>query len=105
MISVNKNTDFDNIIISKAARGAIAAGVKRGDPVANLEYLGLSLRTINILENSEYAIMHLEELVARNRDELLAIPNITPSVMREILNALSRYHELPQAQLTAPPMF
>jgi len=105
MITVNKNINFDSIVISKAARRAIAAGVKRGDPVANLEYLGLSLRTINILENSEYAIMHLEELVARHRDELLAIPNITPSVMREILHSLSRYHELSQAQMTAPPMF
>ena len=104
MISLTKNHVAGSIAISGEARRAIAEGVRRGDPVANLEYLGLTLRTINILENSEYGILDLEELVSRNRDELLAISNVTPSVMREILQSLARYHTLKDAQQQSPPM-
>jgi DNA-directed RNA polymerase alpha subunit len=105
MISVTRDHKTNSIVISGEARRAIAEGVRRGDPVANLEYLGMTLRTINILENSEYSILELEALVSRRRDELLAIPNVTPSVMREILLALARYHQLDDAQRRSPPMF
>ena len=103
MITANQHTE-DRTDISDAARRAIAKGVRRNDPVANLEYLGLTLRTINILENSEYEITRLEQLVSRSRDELLAIPNVTPSVMREIFESLGQYHKLEEAQRKAPPV-
>jgi DNA-directed RNA polymerase alpha subunit len=104
MISIKKQSKTVPAKFSDEARLAIARGVQRDDPVANLEYLGLTLRTINILENSDFQITKLSELVLRKRDELLSIPNVTPSVMREILNSLSRYHLLEEAQRHAPPL-
>ena len=88
----------------EAARRAIAGGIQRDDPVANLEYLGMTLRTINILENSDFQITKLEQLVGCKQNDLLSIPNVTPSVMNEILTSLSRYDELEDAQRRAPPM-
>ena len=98
MISLEGQTDQKATKISDEARLAIARGVQRGDPVAELEYLGLSVRTINLLENSDFHITRLEQLVARSRDELLSIPNITRGVLVEILSAVARYHELEDAR-------
>ena len=88
---------------SESARLAIARGVQHDDPVANLEYLGMSLRTLNLLENSDYSITKLSQLVDRRRDELLAIPNVTQSVLQEILVSLANYHKLAEAQRSFPP--
>ena len=104
MISIRNDKTIKKARFSDAARQAIARGIQRDDPVANLEYLGLTLRTINILENSDFQITMLWQLVGRKRDELLAIPNVTPSVMDEILRSLSRYDKLEDAQRRAPPL-
>lgn len=103
MISLH-NQPETNAPLSDSARVAIAEGIQRDDPVANLEYLGMSLRTLNLLENSQYTITKLSQLVDRRKDELLAIPNVTPSVLREILFSLANYHKLDEAQQRLPPM-
>jgi DNA-directed RNA polymerase alpha subunit len=90
--------------ISEAARKAIARGVARGDPMTELEYLGVSVRTINILENSPFHITRLEQLVRHTREELLTIPSITCSVLQEVLDALARYHELEDARRRFPSL-
>ena len=89
---------------SEDARRAIASGVQGDHPVANLEYLGMTLRTINILENSEHTITKLSQLVCMNRDDLMALPNVTTAVMDEILTSLSRYHELEEERRKIPPL-
>ncbi|MEK6249671.1 MAG: hypothetical protein N2C12_15925 [Planctomycetales bacterium] len=103
MISIH-NQPERNAPLSDSARVAISEGIQRDDPVANLEYLGMSLRTLNLLENSQYTITKLSQLVDRRKDELLAIPNVTPSVLQEILLSLSNYHKLDAAQQRLPPM-
>jgi DNA-directed RNA polymerase alpha subunit len=79
------------------ARAAIAAGIRRGDAVAHLEYLGFSPRYMNLLENSSLGIITLEQLVRHSKDELLEIPGFGHSAMNQLLDCLSRYHKLPLA--------
>lgn len=104
MISVHKNSTDPSVRFSDGARMAIAKGIQEDDPAANLEYLGMTLRTLNILENSDYGITKLSQLVCRSKDELLAIPNVTPTVLREILTSLSNYDKLDEAQRNLPSM-
>ena len=80
------------------ARVAIARGIKQGDAVAELEYLGLAVRTINILEGSKFQITNLEELMSRRKQELLEIPNFGRHGLREVLECLAKYHELDDAR-------
>ncbi|MDH3718485.1 MAG: hypothetical protein OES79_10240 [Planctomycetota bacterium] len=101
MISAPNKTE---LCFSKEARRAIASGVQGDHPVANLEYLGMTLRTINILENSEHQITKLAQLVSMSRDELTAVPNVTAAVMDEILTSLSRYDELEAERRKVPPL-
>ena len=101
MITVQKNEEQQ---FSQAARRAIAEGVQQDDPVANLEYLGMTLRTMNILENSDHRITKLVQLVSLDRQQLMAMPNVTSSVLAEILDTLSRYHELDEARRKTPPV-
>ena len=104
MISVHKNSTDPTVRFSDRARIAIANGIQQDDPAANLEYLGMTLRTLNILENSQYGITKLSQLVCRSKEELLAIPNVTPTVLNEVLVSLSHYDKLDEAQLRLPPM-
>ena len=92
--------------IPRKAQIAIADGVQRGDAVAELEYLGLPVRTINILEESKYQITRLEDLLGRRRDELLEIPNFGENTLGELLDCLSRYNRLDEAKQRrkAPPV-
>jgi DNA-directed RNA polymerase alpha subunit len=101
MISAPDKTELR---FSEDARRAIASGVQRDHPVANLEYLGMTLRTINILENSEHQITKLAQLVGMSREALTAVPNVTAAVMDEILTCLSRYHELEAERRKIPPV-
>ncbi|NIL97021.1 MAG: hypothetical protein GTO62_07760 [Planctomycetales bacterium] len=101
MISVPDITEQE---FSLEARQAIASGVQGDHPVANLEYLGMTLRTINILENSEHRITKLRQLVSMSRHQLMAVPNVTSAVLSEILNCLAQYHQLEAARRKVPPL-
>ena len=80
--------------ISPAAQIAIVKGVERDDWLAELEYLGLSARTIGLLERSPYEIVTLSGLIRRSHDELVEINGLTERALQEIMDCLSRYHEL-----------
>ena len=95
MIAVRK-TERSNLISSRA-KSAIAAGIARGDAVAQLEYLGFSPRYMNLLENSEMGIITLEQLLTRKRTELLEIPGFGQCALNELFGCLARYHELDDA--------
>jgi DNA-directed RNA polymerase alpha subunit len=98
-----KRTDTPPYIeISEEARRAIARGVKRGDPIAELEYLGLPVRHINLLENSKFHLTWLEQLVNLQREELLEIPNFSANMVGEVLQCLARYNKLDEAKCRAP---
>lgn len=80
------------IFFSEKAKIALQKGVKNGDCVADLELIGLNLRTISILD--DYGIITLEDLLLKNQADLRAIPSIGGSAMRELLECLGKYHEL-----------
>lgn len=73
---------------------AIAAGLQRGDVVADLALLGVSAETIHYLAQAPWHIVSLQQLLDRSDAELLQIPGITPAGQRDIQHALRRYHEL-----------
>ncbi|MCA9144026.1 MAG: hypothetical protein H6821_16175 [Planctomycetaceae bacterium] len=73
---------------------AIIKGVYAGDPVSNLERLGLSPRILALLETSCYQIVTLEDLVSRSRDDMLSIRSVGEKSLEQILECLSRYDEL-----------
>lgn len=90
---------LDKLIpIPSHARRAIFQGILRGDSVAELEYLGLPLQKINMLENSKYQITWLEQLISFKQEELLEIPNFSVGGLEELMNCLARYHELDQVK-------
>lgn len=84
--------DFEQI--SQEARVAISRGIQRGDAVAEMEMLGLSLRTINILEESRFQIVRLCELVSLQRNQLREISNFGEHGLYELMDCLSRYYLL-----------
>ena len=84
--------------IPMEARIAISQGVTSGDAVAELEYLGLTVRTINILEASKFQITSLQQLVSHRQQDLLEIPNFGIHGLRELMACLARYHELGAAK-------
>ena len=88
-----------SIYISPDARRAIFQGIARGDAVAELEYLGLPIQKINMLENSQFSITWLEQLVSVSHEQLLEIPNFSVGGLEEVLNCLARYHELERIKI------
>jgi hypothetical protein len=78
----------------EAAREAIRRGVGRGDPVVFMEFLGLPLRVINLLEESDFGIVKLEDLIQVEREDLLSIASMADVSVDNIYSALKRYHEL-----------
>ena len=91
---MNVGDRFNGIEISLEAERAIRAGIERGESVADLELLGLPLRVINQLEESQFEIVILKQLMNCTPDQLLGIDCLAMVSVRQILTALSRYHEL-----------
>lgn len=96
--SRRKRRQLKPVTIPYEARVAITQGVTRDEPVADLQYLGLAPRNINILENSKYQITTLKQLVSRKREELLDIPTLGANGVSQLLQCLARYHELEEAR-------
>jgi hypothetical protein len=94
MIAVRNTPGYAEVRIPTMARQAILRGIRRGDAVAQLEYLGFSPRYMNLLENSRLNIITLAQLMARGREELLEIPGFGESALHQLMDCLSRYHEL-----------
>ena len=76
---------------------AISKAVIRGDALANLELLGLSVRTINMLEHSCYQITTLEDLLNCRREDLMEIPNFGRGSLQQVFDCLARYDQLETA--------
>ncbi len=80
--------------ISHAARQAIIQGVYAGHPLSNLELLGLPTRILDLLANSRFQVVMLEDLVSLSRVDVLSIPSLGDKSLERILDCLARYHEL-----------
>lgn len=78
----------------KNIRLAIIEGVDKGDSIADLEVLGLSQRTINMLEFSQYEIITVKQLMNHKREDLFMIPNMGEKMVTDLFKCLLRYEEL-----------
>jgi DNA-directed RNA polymerase alpha subunit len=74
---------------SDAAR-ALEAAAKRGDPVSNLEQLGVGQRIINILHENK--VYDMEDLLGKRREDLLGMNNFGTKQLGILFSALSKYH-------------
>jgi uncharacterized protein YerC len=73
---------------------AIRLGAESGDGVAELELLGFSVHAIATLENSEYELIFLRDLLQCTQDQLLSIHNFGWRQLTNLYKCLGRYHEL-----------
>jgi hypothetical protein len=73
---------------------SIKRGIQRGDAICEMELMGLSQRIINTLEESDYAIIYLDELVDCTIDQIATISNIGVSAIQQICGILIRYPKL-----------
>jgi NAD-dependent DNA ligase len=89
--------------LSNEAIEAIHRGIERGDSLAEIEssglpkrlqYLGLPQRTINALEESQFRITTLEQLMNCTVAELDTIANVGERAIRQILNCIEQYDKL-----------
>jgi DNA-directed RNA polymerase alpha subunit len=63
---------------------------QKGFAIAELEYLGLSLRVINALEESKYKIVYLKDLLSLKDKELKSIENLGASGLKQISASLQK---------------
>jgi hypothetical protein len=94
MIAARNTPGYPEVRIPRLAREAILRGIRRGDAVAQLEYLGFSPRYMNLLENSRLNIISLAQLIGHSREDLLEIPGFGESALHQLMDCLARYHEL-----------
>lgn len=64
-----------------------------GMAVAELEYLGLSLRVVNTLEQ-KVGILYLRDLLSMSEDDIAGIRQLGSGAIRQITEALGRFAEL-----------
>lgn len=65
----------------------------KGMAVAELEYLGLSMRVINTLEE-KVGIVYIRQLIDKSEQELLDIKQLGSGAVKQIIAALKRFPEL-----------
>lgn len=65
-----------------------------GMAIAELEYIGLSVRTINALESSKHNCVFLVDLIELSSEQIAAIPSLGAHGLKEITEALRRFAEL-----------
>ena len=80
-------------MFSEEVKKAILKEIEKDMTVADLEYLGLSLRVINILEDKG-KIIYIKQLVKKSHQELVEIHQVGLGGMKQIINALNRILEL-----------
>lgn len=89
--------------ISEEAQLAIDAGIKERAPVAELQLLGLDTRRINQLEDSDYGIITIDQLMSFSPEQLLEINWLGKEGVKAIYKCLARYHELPEVRRKLEP--
>lgn len=79
--------------LSSEAMVAIQEGISRKATIAELEYLGVSNRTINQIEDF-HKIIYLADLIELSDYRIQKVPNLGEKGLASIKGALARYHEL-----------
>lgn len=76
--------------IGQEAAKALDTASKRGDPISNLEQVGISQRIINILH--ENRVYDMEDLLGKRKEDLLAMNNFGQRQLDILFSALAKYH-------------
>ena len=84
---------------------AIQNGIERDDAIVEMELMGLSQRVINALEESEYGIIYLKDLIDYTLEEIMTIPNIGETAIGKICTILIRYNQLEKMILNEQKYF
>jgi hypothetical protein len=84
----------DKFQIPEESISAIMRGCQRKDAVVEMELMGLSQRIINALEESEFEIIYLEELIGFTLDEIMTINNIGATAINQLCSILVKYSQL-----------
>ena len=63
-------------------------------PIAELEYIGLSLRVINSLKESKYNLIYIKDLISLNPTQMCKIENLGSSGVKQISKALQKIGKL-----------
>ena len=79
-----------NAQISEDTRTALLLAVAEKHSVSNLEQVGVSQRLINLLQAS--GINSMEDLLNKERSELMKIQHFGAKQMDAVLRAISMYH-------------
>jgi len=78
----------------KAAHRAIAEAVKNNEPVSDLEFIGVSERTISVLDAN--GIDTMKKLMYKTPKQLYGIKSLGAKSINQLLKALELYHLLPE---------
>ena len=78
-----------DVYIQKLIRNEASKGMA----VAELEYLGLSLRVINTLEE-KVGILYVQQLIDTSEKELLHSRQLGLGAIKQIMDALARFPDL-----------
>jgi DNA-directed RNA polymerase alpha subunit len=78
--------------IPEEAMVAISSAVRDRHPISNLEELGIGQRMINLLQTN--GIHDMNDLMHKNKDELLKMQNFGQKQLQLLFDALSKYHSL-----------
>lgn len=82
------NVDIQKMIRKEASKGMA---------VAELEYLGLSLKVINALEN-RMGIVYIRQLANKSKEDILEVSQLGLAAVKQILKAFERFPELDKEQ-------
>jgi DNA-directed RNA polymerase alpha subunit len=66
-----------------------------GLAVAELEYLGLSLRVVNTLEQ-KVGVVYLQDLLSMSEEDIANVRQLGSGAIKQISDALARFPELEQ---------
>lgn len=62
--------------------------------VAELEYIGLSLRVINSLEESAFNLIYIKDLIKLSEKQITSIDNLGASGFKQISKVFNRFDQL-----------
>lgn len=79
----------------EAIQDMIFESADNGLAIAELEYLGLSLRVVNTLEQ-KVGIVYLQDLLSMSEEDIAKIRQLGDGAIKQISDALARFPELEQ---------
>lgn len=84
---------LEDMVPDESIQGMILDAAAEGMAVAELEYLGLSLRVVNTLEE-KVGIVYIEQLIDLTTEELIGIKQLGRGAVDQIAAALNIFPQL-----------